>query len=52
MGLPYREEIMIVGRWTVQSTSGQSTSVTDGWNRITMIKTVQRIASHGNNVYD
>ena len=47
MGLPYGEEIMIVGRamWT------QSTSVTDGrTDRITITKTVQRIASHGNNV--
>jgi len=49
MGLPYGEEIMIVGRtmWT------QSTSVTDGrtdrrTDRITITKTVQRIASHGN----
>ena len=54
MGLPYGEEIMIVGRtmWT------KSTSVTDGRtdgrtdrqpDRITIIKTVQRIASHGQN---
>ena len=45
MLLPYGEEIMIVGRtmWT------QSTSVTDRRaDRITMTKTVQRIASHGN----
>jgi len=45
MGLPYGEEIMIVGRtvWT------QSMSVTDGQtDRITITKTVQRIASHGN----
>ena len=44
MGLQYGEEIMIVGRtmWT------QSTSVTDGrTDRITITKTVQRIASHG-----
>ena len=52
MGLPYGEEIMIVGRtmWT------QSTSVTDGrtdrqtdrrTDRITITKTVLRIASHG-----
>jgi len=44
MGLPYGEEIMIVGRtmWT------QCTSVTDGrTDRITITKTVQRIASHG-----
>jgi len=48
-GLPYGEEIMIVGRtvWT------QSTSVTDGQtdrptDGITITKTVQRIASHGN----
>jgi len=55
MGLPYGEEIMIVGRtmWT------QSTSVTDRrtdgrtdgrTDRITMTKTVQRIASHGKKV--
>jgi len=50
MGLPYSEEIMIVSRtmWT------QCTSVTDGrtdWrtDRITITKTVQRIASHGKN---
>ena len=39
MGLPYGEEIMIVGRtmWT------QSTSVTDGrTGRITITKTVQQ----------
>ena len=49
MGLPNGEEIMIVGRtmWT------QSTSVTDGQtdrqtDRITIPKTVQRRASHGN----
>ena len=48
MGLPYGEEIMIVGRtmWT------QWTSVTDRQtdrqtDRITITKTVQRIASHG-----
>ena len=43
-GLLYGEEIMIIGRtmWT------QSTSVTDGrTDRITITKTVQRIASHG-----
>ena len=43
-GLPYGEEIVIVGRtmWT------QSTSVTDRQtDRITIAKTVQRIASHG-----
>ena len=43
MGLPYGEEIVIVGRtmWT------QSTSVTDRQtDRITITKTVQRIASH------
>jgi len=47
MGLPYDEEIMIVGRtvWT------QSMSVTDGQtdgqtDRITITKTVQRRASH------
>jgi len=50
MGLPYGEEIMIVGRtmWT------QSSSVTDRQtdrqtDRITITKTVQRIASHGKN---
>jgi len=50
MGLPYGEEIMIVGRtmWT------QSTSVTDGRtdgqsDRITITNTVQRRASHGKN---
>ena len=48
MGLPYGEEIIIVGRtmWT------QSTSVTDSQtdrrtDRITITKTVQRRASHG-----
>ena len=55
MGLPYGEEITIVGRtmWT------QSTSVTDGqtdrqtdrkMDRITITKTVQRRASHGNDL--
>ena len=51
MGLPYGEEIMIVDRtmWT------QCTSVTDGesdrrTDRITITKTVQRIASHGKKV--
>jgi len=54
MGLPYGEEIMIVGRtvWT-QSTSvtdGRTDRRTDGWtDRITITKTVQRIASHGKN---
>jgi len=54
MGLPYGEEIMIVGRtmWT------QSTSVTDRrtdeqtdrqTDRITITDTVQRVASHGKN---
>ena len=46
MGLPYGEENMIVGRtmWT------QSMSVTDGQtDRITITKTVQRLASHGKN---
>jgi len=46
MGLPYGEEIMIVGRtmWT------QCTSVTDGQtDRITITKTVQRMPSHGKN---
>jgi len=44
MGLPYGGEILIVGRtmWT------QCTSVTDGrTDRITITKTVQRIAAHG-----
>jgi len=48
MGLPYGEESVIVGRtmWT------QCTSVTDErTDRITMTKTVQRIASHGKNGY-
>jgi len=48
MGLPYGEEITIIGRtmWT------QCTSVTDRrTDGITITKTVQRIASsHGNNV--
>jgi len=54
MGLPYGEEIVIVGQtvWT------QSTSVTDRRtdgrtdrqsDRITITKTVQRRASHGKN---
>ena len=50
MGLPYGEEIMIVGRtmWT------QSTSVTDRQtdrqtDRIMITDTVQRIALHGKN---
>jgi len=54
MGLPYSEEIMIVGRtmWT------QSTSVTDRQtdgrtekqtDRITITNIVQRMASHGKN---
>jgi len=52
MGLPYGEEIMIVGRtvWT-QSTSvtdRQTDGRTDGQtDRITITKTVQRRASHG-----
>ena len=56
MGLPYGEEIMIVGRtmWT------QSTSVTDRetkrmcdrqTDRISITNTVQRIASHGKNYF-
>ena len=47
MGLPYGEEIVIVGRtmWT------QSTSVTDRQaDRITITNTVQRIASQGNDI--
>ena len=46
MGLPYVEEMMIVGQtmWT------QCTSVKDRWmDRITITKTVQRRASHGKN---
>ena len=50
VGLPYGEEIKIVGRtmWT------QCTSMTDGQtdrqtDKITITKTVQRIASHGKN---
>ena len=50
MGLPYGEEIMIVGRTMLT----QSKSVTDRQtdrqtDRITITKTVQRIASHGKN---
>ena len=50
MGLPYGEEIMIVG----QTMWRQCTSVTDGrtdrkTDRIAITKTVQRIASHGKN---
>jgi len=54
MGLPYGEEIMIVGQtvWT-QSTSvtdRQTDGRTDGrTDRITITKTVQRRASHGKN---
>ena len=54
MGLPYGEEIMIVGRtmWT-QSTSvtdRQTDGQTDGQNYDQSItKTVQRRASHGKN---
>ena len=54
IGLPYGEEIMIVGRtvWT-QSTSAtdrQTDGQTDGrTDRITITNTVQRIASHGKN---
>ena len=51
MGLPYGEEIMIVGRtmWT------QCTNVTDRQidrqtDKITITKTVQRRASHGKNL--
>ena len=46
MGLPYGEEIIIAGRtmWT------QCTNVTDRQtDRITIAKTVQRIASQGKN---
>jgi len=54
MGLPYGEEITIVGRtvWTQctsvtdRRTDGQTDRRTD---RITITKTVQRIASHGKN---
>ena len=55
MGLPYGEEIMIVGQtmWT-QSTSvtdRQTDGQTDGQtDRITITKTVQRRASHGKNL--
>ena len=54
MGLPYGEKIMIVGQtmWT-QSTSvtdRQTDGQTDGQTgSITITKTVQRRASHGNN---
>ena len=46
MGLPYGEEIMIVGRtmWTQCTSDRQTDGQTD---RITITKTVQRIASHG-----
>ena len=45
MGLPYGQEIMIVGRTMLT----QCTSVTDRQTDITITNTVQRIASHGNN---
>ena len=50
MGLPYGEEIMIVGRtmWT-QSTSGTDGQTDRQTDRITIPKTVQRRASHGKN---
>jgi len=52
MGLPYGEEIMIVGRtmWTqcTSVTDRRADRQTDGQtDRITITKTVQRIASHG-----
>jgi len=56
MGLPYGEEIMIVGRtvWTqcTSVTDGRTDRRTDGrTDRITITKTVQHIASHGNEWY-
>ena len=57
MGLPYGEKIVIVGRtmWTqCTSVSDRRTDrQTDGQtDRITITKTVQRIVSHGKNVYE
>ena len=54
VGLPYGEEIMIVGRtmWTqcTSVTGGRTDGQTDGrTDRITITKTVPRIASHGKN---
>jgi len=54
LGLPYGEEIMIVGRtmWTqcTSVTDGRTDSRTDGrTDRITITKTVQRRVSHGKN---
>jgi len=53
MGLPYGEEIMIVGRtmWTecMSVTDGRTDGQTD---RITITKTAQRIASRGKNEAD
>jgi len=48
MGLPYGEEIMIVGRtmWTQSTSVRQTDRQTD---RITITKTVQCRASHGKN---
>jgi len=48
MGLPYGEEIMIVGRtmWTQSTRVWRTDRRTD---RITITKTVQRRASHGKN---
>ena len=50
MGLSYGEEIVIVGRtmWT-QSTSVSDRQTDRQADRITITKTVQRIASHGKN---
>ena len=50
MGLPYGEEIMIVGRtvW-IQSTSVTERRTDGRTDRITITDTVQRRASHGKN---
>ena len=50
MGLPYGEEIMIVGRTMCPVTDRRTDRQTDKTDRITIAKTVQRIASHGKNV--
>jgi len=51
IGLPYGEEIMIVGQtvWT-QSTSVKDRRTDGQTDRITIPKTVQRRASHGKNL--
>ena len=60
MGLPYGEEIMIVGRtmWTQSTSTSVTDRQTDGQtdgrtdvrtDRMTITNTVQRIASHGKN---